>query len=131
MNVGSLAEFASTVVYSSQGHIVVQVTYYAQLLLVFDGCHHIFLRCYYLVNTVGATVLFLLCSDCRRCNCVVFSKASFVTALRLRCVVLLTAVAVVLPGVCYVQVVVMSLDITSGERNKTNVLTYVFRYYRL
>jgi hypothetical protein len=71
--------------------------------------------------------LFLLYSDCRRCNCVVFSKASFVTTLQLRCVVLLTSVAVVLHGVCSVQVVVMSLDITSGERNKTNVLTYVFR----
>jgi succinate dehydrogenase hydrophobic anchor subunit len=42
--------------------------------------------------------------------------------------VLLTAVAVVLHGMCCLQVVVMSLDITSGERNKTNVLTYVFRY---
>jgi hypothetical protein len=77
-------------------------------------------------------VLFLLYSDCRRdCNCVVFLKFAFVTALQLRCVVLLTSVAVVLPGVCSVQVVVMSLDITSGERNKTNVLTYVFRYYKL
>jgi hypothetical protein len=49
MNVGSLAEFTSTVVYSSQGHIVVQV-------------------------------------------------------------------------------VVMSVDIVSGERHKTNVLTYIFRW---
>jgi hypothetical protein len=72
-------------------------------------------------------VLFLLYSDCRRCNCVVFLKVAFVTTLQLRCVVLLTPVAVVLHGVCSVQVVVMSLDITSGERNKTNVLTYVFR----
>jgi hypothetical protein len=72
-------------------------------------------------------VLFFLYSDCRRCSCVLFSKASFVTTLQLRCVVLLTPVAVVLRGMCALQVVVMSLDITSGERNKTNVLTYVFR----
>jgi succinate dehydrogenase hydrophobic anchor subunit len=62
---------------------------------------------------------------------VLFSKSSFVTTLQLRCMVLLTAVTVVLHGVCCLQVVVMSLDITSGERNKTNVLTYVFRYDRL
>ena len=30
--------------------------------------------------------------------------------------------------VVVVQVVVMTVDIVSNERNKTNVLTYIFRY---
>jgi len=80
MNVGSLAEFTSTVVYSQQGHIVVQVK-----------------RVVYLYNSFCVLMQWTYC-------------------LYIHFLVFLA------------QVVVSTVDIVSGNKQKTNVLTYIFRY---
>ncbi len=80
MNVGSLAEFTSTVVYSSQGHIVVQVKK-GPLFGTLE--YPVSIKMFHPIDSMYAFFL--------------------------------------------KKVVVMTVDIKSGLRSKTNVLTYIFR----